>query len=90
MALRNSDGLAVSFDSEDLIRELREDIAEFGADKLVHVWSREVEGVTLYVNYDFVVAEAPVSLGEVKPGEALSTMPMGELLPLLEQQDSIL
>lgn len=90
MALRNPDGLAVSFDSEDLIRELRDDIAELGPDRLVHVWSREVEGVTLYVNYDFIAPGAPVSLSEVEPGESLSTMPMGELLPLLEQQDAVL
>lgn len=89
MALRNAGGIAVSFDSEELIRELRRDIAEFGAGKRVHVWQRQQEGVLLCVNYDFISPEDPVRMSELRPGEALVTMTMGELLPLLEQQNSI-
>lgn len=89
MAFRNADGLAVSFDSDELIDELRADIAKFGASERVHVWSREHEGVTLYVNYDFITSENPVKMDEIALGETLSTMTMGELLKLLEQQNTI-
>lgn len=90
MAFRNKDGMAISFDSEELIAELKSDIMEYGAEEEVNVWCREYEGVTLYTNYDFIVEEKPVQKKEVRADETVAVMKMGELLKLLEQQNSIL
>lgn len=90
MALRNKEGMAISYDCEELIAELKADIAEFGADEEVNVWCREYEGVTLYTNYDFIAEENTVKKEELKNGETLTVMKMGELLKLLEQENSIL
>lgn len=89
MAFRNKDGMAISFDSEELIAELKSDITEFGAEKEVNVWCRMYEGVTLYTNYDFIVAEKPITKKEVRADETIAVMKMGELLKLMEQQNFI-
>lgn len=90
MAFRNKYGMAISFECQGLIDELKLDIAEFGADKEVYVWCLEREGVTLYTNYDFIVEENMVKKEDLKNGETLSIMKMSKLLKLLEQQNSIL
>lgn len=90
MAFVNSSGVAVSYDSDDLIDELKADIAEFGADEKVIVWCRKYKGVTLYTNYDFITDENAVKLEELADGESLTFMTMGELFNLLEQQNSVL
>lgn len=90
MAFRNKEGMAISYDCEELIAELKADIAEFGEDEKVNVWCREHEGVTLYTNYDFIAEESTVKKEELKNGETLTVMKMGVLLKLLEQENSIL
>lgn len=90
MAFRNKQGMAISYDCEELIAELKADIAECGAEEKVNVWCRGYEGVTLYTNYDFIVEEEPVKKKEVRADETITVMKMGELLKLLEQQNSIL
>lgn len=48
MAFLNKNGRHISFDCDDLIEELREDIAEFGGDLMLKVVTEEREGVVLY------------------------------------------
>ena len=83
MAFRNKEGMAISYDCEELIAELKADIAEFGEDEEVNVWCREHEG-------DFIAEESTVKKEELKNGETLTVMKMGVLLKLLEQENSIL
>lgn len=90
MAFINNNGIAVSFDSDALIAELSADIAEFGSNENVIVWCKAYKGVTLYTNYDFIAAENAVKPEELEDGETLKIMTMGELLELLEQQNSVL
>ena len=40
MAFINSHGKKISFECSELIEELKEDIAEFGGDKIVAVWCK--------------------------------------------------
>ena len=89
MAFKNPEGLHVSSESAELIKELKIDIAEFGENEEVSVWCKKKYGVTLYTNYDFLTPEE-VGDDELVDGEYIKSMSLGELLHLLEQQDSVL
>lgn len=89
MAFTNSNGEKISFECSELIEELKGDIAEFGGEKVVSVWCKDYNGVTLYTNYDFIHEEAPIDKSELKEGEYLQNMTMTALLILLEKQDDI-
>lgn len=52
MALTNNEGLLVSYECNDLIKELEEDMKELGDFKAYAYYKRE-KGVKLYVDYDF-------------------------------------
>lgn len=82
----------VSFDSRELIKELAQDIAECGRDKMVAVWLRrypEFGNIEFATNYDFIVEEKPISPSEVKKDERLVLMQMGELMRILKKQNSV-
>lgn len=51
MALTNNEGLLVSYECSDLIKELEEDMKELGDFKAYAYYKRE-KGVKLYVDYD--------------------------------------
>ncbi len=70
MALKGIGGGRFSFSSEELIAELKIDIAEFGKDEIFAVWLRkypEYGGVEFIVNYDFICDDDP--FGEFDKGE---------------------
>lgn len=52
MAIFDKDGNRISYDSEDLIRELKADIEEFGNFKAKAYYKRE-NGAKLYTDYQF-------------------------------------
>lgn len=89
MAFINSKGKFISYECLDLIEELKEDILEFGGNKVVAVWCKEYEGVILYINYDFITEENPIGKSELKEGEFLKQMTMSALLALLEEQNEM-
>lgn len=89
MALINSEGSNISYDSSELIADLKQDILEFGNDYIVAVWYKEVEGVTVYTNYDFIDEESQIEQSELQDGEKIKPMTMGALLVALEQQNSM-
>ncbi len=89
MAFINSQGKKISFECTELIKELKADIAEFGGDKIVAVWCKNNEGVTLYTNYDFIEREEPINASELHCGEYIQEMTMTALLILLEKQNEI-
>lgn len=89
MAIINADGLAISHDSEELIAELKSDIAEFG-DIDVFVWIEKIEGVDICVNYDFIQEEIPLTTDELKEGEFIEKMKSKDLLKRLIKQNEIL
>ena len=90
MAFINEQGIKISFECSDLIKELKEDIAEFGGDTVVAVWCKDNSGVTLYVNYDFINEEQPITEKEVDKDECIQKMTKSALLILLEKQNEIL
>lgn len=82
-----------SYESEDLILEVKEDIAEFGAEEKVYVWKKtfaEYDDAQFVVNYDFIVKEQPLKLDEIQVGESVEIISLGKLLALLEEQNGIL
>lgn len=90
MTFINADGKSISFECSELIEELKQDISEFGGEKIVVVWCKEYEGVILYINYDFITEDEPLKKNELKDGEFLKQMTMSALLHVLEKQNSVL
>ena len=87
-----SKGIGVSFVSDDLIAEVRQDIAEFGADHKVYAWARlypEYNKVFV-VNYDFIAPDDPVTEDEIGDNETITIVTLGELLEQLERQNQII
>ena len=79
---------AISFDCEDLIYDVECDIKEFGKTKVVTVWKKKFYNKTFYVNYDFA-APKEVAPAEMREGETLVEMTLGELLERLQAQNSV-
>lgn len=90
MAVINNEGNHIIYESSELIADLKQDILEFGNDYIVAVWYKEIEGVTIYTNYDFIHEESPIDKSELQEGEQIKTMTMGALLTALEQQNSMI
>lgn len=90
MAFINEQGIKISFECSDLIKELKEDIAEFGGDTVVAVWCKDNSGVTIYTNYDFIDEEQPITEKDLDKDEYIEKMTMSTLLILLEKQNEIL
>lgn len=89
MAFINKNGQSISFECSELIEELKDDISEFGGDRIVAVWCREYQGVTIYTNYDFITEDKPLQKTELQKNEQIKKMTMTTLLMLLEEQNSI-
>lgn len=89
MAFINKNGQSISFECSELIEELKDDISEFGGDRIVAVWCREYQGVTIYTNYDFITENKPLQKTELQKNEQIKKMTMTALLMLLEEQNSI-
>ena len=87
MAFIAKNGQRISYYCEELIQELKQDILEFGGDKIVYVWCVEFKGVTLYTNYDFIVPDAPLTAEEINRADHIKRMSMSALLILLEAQN---
>ena len=93
MAIVGKHGGLISYDCEELIEELKLDIAECGEDELFVVWLRKYpeHGIELAVNYDFIVDEQPIDKNkEVEENERLVVMQAKILLRRLEAQNDIL
>lgn len=73
MAFVNGEGLSVSFECTDLIKELKQDIAEFSNNSMIEVIAKKSYGVTIYTDYNFIMDDKDTEF-ELEPGElALGT-----------------
>lgn len=88
MAFINSKGLSVSFECTDLIKELKQDIAEFGSNLIVEVIAKKSYGATIYTDYNFIIDDKDTKF-ELEPGEQLVKMPAVELLKLYEKENEV-
>ncbi len=88
--------MKISYECTEIIEELKQDIAEFGADH--PAWAvilpKEIripftdKTKTVYIMVNYLSGETPPSSKELMGGQAqLSTL--GELLPIFEEQNRI-
>lgn len=91
MSVENTSGKKISFECSELIEELKQDIAEFGATTIFAVWVRKIEELQaeIIVNYDFVEGDVPISLDEIQSNEHIIYMQGDLLLEALEKQNSV-
>lgn len=80
--------MRISYECQDLINELAQDIFEFG-DIEVYVWVKNICGTIVYTNYDFIEND-PIQPEEIGEGEKIITMKATKLLKLLIKQNKIL
>lgn len=90
MAFINSQGAKISYECEDLIDELSEDILEFGESLEVEVITAEYCGVTIYKDYNLPSEGDPENDFQLAEGETLVRISAVKLLKLYEEQDSVL
>lgn len=88
MAFTNDLGQSISYDCSYLIKELKEDIAEFGGDLMVEVVTEQRSGVTIYKDYNFVDEDESTSF-KLADNEKLEKMTASALLVLYEEENSI-
>lgn len=89
MAFMNKYGQKISYDCQELIEELKQDITEFGSDMLVDVVTEEREGVTLYKDYNFIDDDVETDF-ILNENEKLQRMTASALLVLYEKENKIL
>ena len=84
-----NENVNISFDSEELIQEVKRDIKEFGKGHQVMVFIRRYPqfNKSFIVNYDFIVDEMPFTGKDFRENETLERMPLGILLQKLEEQN---
>lgn len=85
--------MKISFDSTELIDELKRDIEECGTSKVFAVWLRKFPqfgNKEFIVNYDFIVEDSPISKDEIKENERIVFMEAGILLEKLEEQNRLI
>ncbi|MBC5667358.1 hypothetical protein H8S00_05075 [Eubacterium sp. BX4] len=90
MGFINDEGINVSYDCACLIEELKQDIAEFGGDMIVEVVTEELQGVTIYKDYNFVDKNDPEHEFKLTSTEKMRRMTATMLLTLYEKENEIL
>lgn len=75
--------MKVSFECSELIKELKQDIAEFGNDLELYVVTDQVAGVTIYKDYDFEESQT-------NDPESVQRISAADLLKIYEEQNSII
>ena len=80
----------ISYDSEELIEELKQDIEEFGEDCPCYVFYEIINGTLKFTNYDFDTEEKPITDDELYRDEELLSTTLGDALKLFERQNSII
>ena len=86
----NGINMKISYDSEELIKELKEDIKEFGADCELFAFFEIVQGFRVLTNYDFIVGNKKMPhLEEYKNDTICQIMKASEILEILIEQNEI-
>lgn len=81
-----AEGLNISYDSDDLIAEVEEDIADLGEDTQVFVWARYIEeyDTAFAVDYDFL--DATIRKEDIDEDESVGVTTLGELLTQIKNK----
>ena len=80
--------MKLSYESEELIREIKQDITEFGINDKAYAVFKKIQGTVFLVNY--LLDEETVPKSEELEGGCAQLMTLGEILDLLEKQNEII
>ena len=89
MAFMNKAGIKISYDCQSLIDELKQDIEEFGSHLILDVVVQDVEGVTIYKDYNFIENDSATEF-TLEPGERIVKMTAATLLMMYEKENELL
>lgn len=89
MAFVNDNGEKISYDCTELICELENDIAEFGGDLILEVVTQEVNGVTIYKDYNFIDDDKTTDF-KLNANERLVRMTASALMEFYKVENEIL
>lgn len=89
MAFMNKAGIKISYDCQSLIDELKQDIEEFGSHLILDVVVQDVEGITIYKDYNFIEND-PATEFTLEPGERIVKMTAATLLMMYEKENELL
>ena len=89
MAIIGNDGISYSFESEDLITELTQDIAEFGGDMKVFAIFKWQAGIKLYMDYDFIIEGMPLDATDLEDDRLVEIMKADKLLEKFKEQNEV-
>lgn len=89
MAFMNKAGIKISYDCQSLIDELKQDIEEFGSHLILDVVVQDVEGTTIYKDYNFIEND-PATEFTLEPGERVVKMTAATLLMMYEKENELL
>lgn len=89
MAFMNKAGIKISYDCRNLIDELKQDIEEFGSHLILDVVVQDVEGITIYKDYNFIEND-PATEFTLEPGERIVKMTAATLLMMYEKENELL
>ena len=85
----NKAGIKISYDCQSLIDELKQDIEEFGSHLILDVVVQDVEGTTIYKDYNFIEND-PATEFTLEPGERVVKMTAATLLMMYEKENELL
>ena len=84
MAITGKSMEQISYDCEDLIESLNLDISEYGKSCRVYAISEMMQGVEIYTGYEYT------DRIQLKRGQKYTLMSAGQLMDILQKQNSIL
>lgn len=88
MAFVNENGEKISYECSELIKELTEDIKEFGGDMIVEVVTEVKNGVTIYKDYNFIEKGNDIGF-ELLETESTKKMTASALLELYKIENDL-
>lgn len=80
----------LSYECEELIEELEEDIAVFGEEQLLYAMFEIIDNSLFLTNYDFITKEEPLTEEEKSEYKMIVELKAKDILKLLEMQNKIL
>lgn len=84
MAIAEIKGVQISYECEDLIESLKLDISEYSKSCRVYAISEMMQGVEIYIGYEYT------DRIQLKRGKKYTLMSTGQLMDILQKQNSIL
>lgn len=83
--------MKISYECEEIIKELKKDIAEFGDIEMYAIF-KKIQGYTFLTDYNFIDPnrEEEYLKEDLKEAEAIQIMKASKILEILEEQNEIL